>query len=63
MYTEYIVASNTVYAELVKRVVDDMKNGWQPLGGVAVAYGKFDDEGEPNEEGILQLLYSQAMGK
>ncbi|MDB5247973.1 MAG: hypothetical protein JWQ40_2367 [Segetibacter sp.] len=63
IYKEYGVISGLNLANMIDAVDQAILKGWQPLGGVAITFGKFAPSGEPSEIGKQGILYAQAVAK
>lgn len=63
MIKEYGLISGLNLADLIDTIDQSILKGWQPLGGVAITYGKFTPSGEPSEMGKPGILYAQAIAK
>ncbi len=59
MTNEYTVCRGETQTDLKKVVNQEIKNGWEPLGGVAVSILW----GPPGPEAIQQAVFFQAMVK
>ncbi len=60
---EYGVVKNLSLISLISEIDYLIEKGWQPLGGIAVAYGVYSPAGEPALAGISGILYVQAIVK
>lgn len=58
---EYGVVKSMVLLHLITEVDRLITEGWQPVGGIATAYGKFSASGEPAEFGSPAVQYCQAI--
>ena len=54
---EYTVIQAWVVEKLVEQVNEHIKQGWQPCGGIAVAYDATDIGGQS----VSQAIFCQAM--
>ena len=60
-YTQYTVIERDDLTDLVRVVNQDIKDGWQPLGGVAVYEASYGPKGW--KDGYQKTFYSQAVVK
>lgn len=59
--TSYEILEFMSANELEKEVMLYISEGWEPLGGIAMVYGKFAEDESPNENGKNRMSYAQAM--
>lgn len=60
---EYGVLKNTILVSLINEMDKLIEEGWQPLGGIAVTYGKLSASGDASDTGMPAVLYAQAIVK
>lgn len=60
---DYKVLQNTDADALAKEVVKSFREGWEPIGGVALSTARLDQGGHQGHNGPKVLIYAQALVK
>lgn len=63
---EYQILIANTPAELETQVMQAIKKGWQPLGGVSITYSDFhstDHRGDCNDNSVLMLAQAVVKGE